>query len=91
MKKKFGPLTYGKYEPDPEKQKIWRIWDAAGKLFAETLEKEHAALIAAAPEMMGMLNDNLSAWEGEEESVRSEHRELIRRLKSVIKNAEATR
>lgn len=39
-------------------------------------------------ELVGMLNENLSAWEGEEDSIRSEHRDLISRLKKVIAQAE---
>lgn len=43
----------------------------------------------AAPEMFSMLCEYEIAWEGEEDSVRSEHRQLIKRLKATIKKAEA--
>lgn len=39
-------------------------------------------------EMLGALRDNLAAWEGEEDSVKDEHRDLIARLKVVISKAE---
>lgn len=35
-------------------------------------------------EMVGMLLDNRDAWNGEEESVRFEHQQLIFRLKNLL-------
>ncbi len=40
-----------------------------------------ARLIASAPAMRDMLFDNLEAWEGEEDSVKEEHAELISSLR----------
>ncbi len=45
-------------------------------------------LHAAAEEMLGMLYDNASAWDNEEDSVKEEHAKLIYRLKKVIAKAE---
>ncbi len=82
-----GPWEY--YEDKKDRFQI----SAENALVALVFEREdaeaNAALIAAAPEMLEMLNENASAWDGEEHSVRLEHRDLIARLKRLIKKTEA--
>lgn len=46
-------------------------------------------LCSVSEELLGILMQNLSAWEGEEESVQFEHAELIVQTKKAIERAEA--
>lgn len=46
--------------------------------------KENAKLLAGSWDMRRMLEENLAAWDGEEESVKEEHRELIEETRALL-------
>lgn len=68
------------------------VWDAAkeivGRIGGIAEEPGTVAslseLFIKAPAMLDLLQRNLNAWEDEEDSVREEHQELIKELRSFI-------
>jgi len=77
-----SPNVYDEYGCE-----VCQVFPATDSADGDDGLSERISLIGAAPEMLALLEQNLEAWEGEEDSVQEEHAELITATRAAIDKA----